>query len=48
MHPGKSIPPAIGVHIRLDHYTKAYVTALVERYGDRVTVYPQNYDPAAD
>lgn len=31
------------VKITLVHYTKAYGTALLKRYGDRVTVYPHDY-----
>ncbi|MEO6502849.1 MAG: hypothetical protein ABIQ09_13165 [Jatrophihabitantaceae bacterium] len=32
------------VEIMLVHYTKAYGTVLLERYGDRVTVYPHDYE----
>jgi hypothetical protein len=31
------------VEITLERYTKAFGTALLERYGDRVTVYPHDY-----
>jgi hypothetical protein len=32
------------VEIRLVHYTKDYGTVLLERYGDRVTVYPHDFE----
>lgn len=32
------------MEITLVHYTKAYGTVLLQRYGDRVTVYPHDYE----